>query len=344
MPDMTIDERRRALYPELFMSADERAAANSKLTAEMKATATMTVENQLGAATDHLWQVVAPEAIDAATKKYFDLSNTSHGVEYGLPNNPQVKPIIHVEVVKDAGEALKDTADWEKSALQNAYVPVELHRYSRPFALYNNDIMRGERIATKLTAAVEAVVCGVVNDYLATVKNASGALSETVSADLFTPEYVAHNISALFGEFGGVDDLVLSPELYAKLVPTNALSLGTAPGTYGIGEIHSTAGLNMTPAEGSALASTEGLKGFAVRRNGIAAGFGVPSFEGLQGISVRSLGTVAGVPLVLKSWLDPAAECIWNSVEAMAGFTVANAAGICKLTAAASQTDEEDGE
>ena len=41
MPDMTIDERRRALYPELFMSADERAAANSKLTAEMKQAAQM---------------------------------------------------------------------------------------------------------------------------------------------------------------------------------------------------------------------------------------------------------------------------------------------------------------
>lgn len=344
---MTLDARRKSLYPELFMSAEEREQANTKLAEQVKAemtakglNATMDVSNQLGSATDNLWQVVAPQAIDAVSKKYFNLSNTTHTVEYGVPGNPAVCPPVMVEVVKDAGEAIEDAENWEQSALVNSYVPVTLHRYSRPFVLYNKDLMAGERIATKISAAVEAVVSRVVNKFFGTAFAADGGVLN-VDADTFSPEFVAHNVSRLFSEFGGVDDLVLSPDFFSKLVPTNALSLGTGPGTYGIGNIHCSAGLNTQPAEGSAKVATSGLHGLALRRNGIAAAFGVPDLSNLTNIAVRSLGTVAGIPLILKSWVNAGTEGIWNSVETLAGFAVANETSIVKLSTENTENTED---
>ncbi len=334
---MTLDARRKSLYPELFMSAEEREQANNKLAEQVKAemtakglNATMEVTNQLGSATDNLWQVVAPQAIDAVSKKYFNLANTTHTVEYGVPGNPALCPPVMVEVVKDAGEAIEDATNWEQSALVNDYVPVTLHRYSRPFVLYNKDLMSGERIATKMSAAVEAVVSMVVNRFLGTAFKAKNE-PLNVSVDDFGPEFAAHNVSRLFSEYGGVDDLVLSPDYFAKLVPTNALGLGTGPGTYGIGNIHCSAGLNLEPAAGSSKVSTFYMQGVALRRNGIAAAFGVPDLSNLTNIAVRSLGTVAGIPLILKSWVNAGTEGIWNSVETMAGFTIANDASIVSV-------------
>lgn len=324
-----VTERRKALWPELFMSAEERQSVNARMQEKMDTK--MAVENQLGQSADALWKVVAPNAVDAVSKKYFDLANTTHTVETGLSGNTRINPVVQVEVVKGAGAALKDATDWNDSALENEYVPVKLHRYSRPFALYADDIMRGERIETKLGAAVEAVVASVVNDYFATVA-ASGAAEVEASADVFGPEFVTQNLAPVFGDCGDVDDLVLCPTLHSKLIPVNALSLGTEPGTYGIGKIHKSAGLNV---QNPGMVSTEGVLGVAVRKNGVAAGFGVPDLSQLEGVAVRSLGTVAGIPLVLKSWVDAGTECIRNSVEAMAGFAVANKDGICLVKAEA---------
>ena len=325
MPNMSLDERRKALYPELFMSASEREQATARLAEKMSAEMgtpagglDATMANSLGSSANALWQVVAPTAIDAVTKQYFDLSKTNHVVETGLTNNPNVRPVVHVEVVKGAGEVMKDATDWEQTALDNSYVPVTLHRYSRSFCLYNNDIMKGERIATKLAAAVETVVSGVVKDFFDEIYNNFDPDMARCTVDLgtFGPEFVAHNISGLFGEFGRVDDLILSPSLFAKLVPVNALSLGTAPGTYGIGEIHCSARLGVSGGVNCA--------GFALRKSGVAVGFGLPDLSNMPGIAVRSLGTVAGIPLIVKSWVDAKTEGIWNSVETMAGFTVAD--------------------
>lgn len=320
MPNMSLDERRKALYPELFMSASEREQATARLAEKMSAEMgtpagglDATMANSLGSSANALWQVVAPTAIDAVSKQYFDLSKTNHVVEHNLPNNPNVRPVVHVEVVKGAGEVLKNATDWEQTALVNAYAPVTLNRYSRPFCLYNSDIMKGERIATKLAAAVEAVVAGVVKDFFDEIKASydPDMQEKELSLSTFGPEYVAHNISGIFGEGGRVDDLILSPDFFAKLVPVNALSLGTTPGTYGIGEIHCSAGLGMNA-------------GFALRKSGVAVGFGLPDLSNLPGIAVRSLGTVAGIPLIVKSWVDSKTEGIWNSVETMAGFSVAH--------------------
>ena len=331
MPNMSLDERRKALYPELFMSASEREQATARLAEKMSAEMgtpagglDATMANSLGSSANALWQVVAPTAIDAVTKQYFDLSKTNHVVETGLTNNPSVRPVVHVEVVKGAGEVMKDATDWEQTALDNSYVPVTLHRYSRSFCLYNSDIMKGERIATKLAAAVEVVVKGVVSDFVSLVSNVTSPNTPelTLSLSTFGPEYVAHNISGVFGGAGRVDDLILPPDYFAKLVPVNALSLGTAPGTYGIGEIHCSAGME-----------TGGLDfvGFALRKSGVAVGFGLPDLSNMPGIAVRSLGTVAGIPLIVKSWVDAKTEAIWNSVETMAGFAKGDEAAICIL-------------
>ena len=321
MPNMSLDERRKALYPELFMSAAEQEQASARLAENMSAEMAVpanafqaTMANSLGKSANALWQVVAPTAIDAVSKQYFDLSKTNHVVEYDLPNNPHVRPVVHVEVVKGAGEVMKDATDWEQTALSTTYADVQLHRYSRSFCLYNSDIMRGERIATKLSAAVETVVSGVVKDFYAVIEDSfdgSPAALE-LNDSTFGPEFVAHNISGIFGEKGRVDDLILAPDYFAKLVPVNALSLGTAPGSYGIGEIHCSAG--MVP----------NIKGYALRKSGMAVGFGLPDLSNLPGIAVRSLGTVAGIPLIVKSWVDTKTEGIWNSVETMAGFAVAD--------------------
>ena len=317
--------RKKVLFPTLFMNAEERKAFEAKMAGSQ-----VVDSNTLGQSADTLWSIVSPEAIDAVSKKYFDLGNTTHVVEGYIPADANIRPKVYVEVITDAGSAIKNATDWESSDMANSYVEVTLNRYSRPFGLSSYDIMHGERIQSKIGAAIEAVVAHVVNDYFATAI-ASGATPFTVDPATFSPEIVAGQVSALFGGYGPVDDLILDPTLWAKLVPTNALGLGTAPGTYGIEYLHRTAGLNMTPAGGSALTATKGTHGVAVRRNGIVAGFGLPMYDETTGIAVRSLGTVAGIPLLLKTWTKKGQEVIYNSVETMAGFAVGNVNSIALL-------------
>lgn len=330
-----IAKRKKALFPSLFMSAEERKAFEATMASQV------VDNNNLGQSTTSLWSIISPEAIDAVSKKYFDLGRTTHVVEGFIPSAPGVRPTVHVEVITGAGGALKNATDWNQSNLANKYVPVTLDRFSCPFGLSSYDIMHGEQIRTKIGAAIETVVAAVVNAYFATAlaaaPTASGAAAPSaanagrfvVDASTFGPEVVAGQLSAIFGGYGPVDDLVLDPTLWAKLVPTNALGLGTEPGTYGIEYLHRSAGLNMAANNG--LSATTGLLGLAVRRNGIVAGFGVPSYDETQGIAVQSLGSVAGIPLLLKTWTERGKEIIYNSVETMAGFTVANPLSISVL-------------
>lgn len=336
MPATELVKRKKALFPALFMSADERSQFEARMASQV------VDNNDLGQSDASLWSIISPEAIDATAKKYFDLGRTTHVVEGYIPSAPGVRPTVHVEVVTSAGGAIKNATDWDQSNLVNKYVPVTLDRYSCPFGLSSYDIMHGETIKSKVGAAIESVVAAVVNAYFTTAAaaapTASGAAAPTATnagrflanVSTFGPEVVAQQVSAIFGGYGPVDDLILDPVLWAKLVPTNALGLGTEPGTYGVEYMHRTAGLNMAASNG--LTATTGLLGLAVRRNGIVAGFGVPSYDETQGIAVRSLGTVAGIPLVLKSWTDRGKEIIYNSVETMAGFAVANPLSISVLT------------
>lgn len=316
-----IVKRKKALFPTLFMSAEERKAFQANMAAQVD-------QNNLGGSAAPIWQIISPEAIDAVSKKYFDLSRTNHVVEGYIPAAPGVRPVVNVEVITGAGSAIKNATNWDQSDMDNKYVPVTMDRYSRPFGLSSYDLMHGERIQTKIGAAIEAVVGAVVKDFFLVVQNslsappsatatptATGGAFLTIPSD-FGPEYVAGTLSAIFGGYGPVDDLILDPTLFAKLVPTNALSLGTEPGSYGIEYIHRTAGIPV------------GLKGFALRKNAVAAAFGVPSYDELTGIAVQDLGRVAGIPIILKTWTNKGSEVIYNSVETLAGFKVANTLSI----------------
>lgn len=334
-----IEKRKKALFPTLFMSAEERA--NFKATMASQAVGS----NNLGGSSSPLWEIVSPEAIDATSKKYFDLSRTTHIVEGFIPAAPGVRPVVQVEVVNGAGRALKNAFNWNQSAMQNKYVQVTMDRFSCPFGLSSYDIMHGERIQTKIGAAIESVVFAVVNTFFGTITSAmngvgtlpSASMPGNIGVDLstFGPEVVAGQLSAVFGGYGPVDDLVLDPTLWAKLVPTNALGLGTEPGSYGVEYLHRSAGLNMA-LSGVTETSTTGLYGVALRKNGVVSAFGLPYYDELTGIATQDLGRVAGIPLLLKTWTEKGSEVIYNSVETLAGFKVANSLSVCAITSSGS--------
>lgn len=65
MPNMSLDERRKALYPELFMSAAEQEQASARLAENMSAEMAVpanafqaTMANSLGGSANALWQCV----------------------------------------------------------------------------------------------------------------------------------------------------------------------------------------------------------------------------------------------------------------------------------------------
>jgi len=297
--------------------------------------------NNLGQTADTLWRVIADEWIDTTTKKYTFLDACTTQIRDVIPmEGPGVRPVVNVEMMLGAGTAIINAADWEQSALTNKYIPVTLDRISRPFGLSTYDLMHGERIGTKIGTAIEAVVAGVFAQFsaaIAAVMPAVGAAGITAPVAPTTtaagtagmlvankadwkPEFVAGTVSALFGDYGPVEHLLLSPDALAPLVPSNALSLNYADGgTYGIDRISSTAGIK------SAISDSPGCSGLAMRRDAVLMAGGRPDLSGLESVvSVRDLGTVAGIPLALKSWVRPGSEQIYLSVETMAGFAIGN--------------------
>lgn len=335
---LEMKQKRRycALFPEIAMRHYGEATVRQLMSSSVK----MAVDtNTLGQTSQTLWQTVASKAIDTVSKKYAFLDGLTTDIREAVTvEGPGAYPIVNVEVVTGAGDALTDATDWEKSALANKYVPVTLHRKSRPGGLTSYDLMNGERIETKLAAMVESVMAGAYADFCAAVAAVmpSTLASTTAPASgkagvyvydpaAWGPETVARDISPLFGEYGPVENLVLTPDLLAPLIPVNALSLGYAqPGTYGIDRIESTAGL-------AAAVTGNKCGGLALRKNAICMAAAPPPLDGMTSLGVRSLGTVAGIPLCLKMWEQPGQEIVWFSVETMVGFAVSNAAGIYAL-------------
>ena len=205
------------------------------------------------------------------------------------------------------GGALVDNADWDKSAINNKYVDVKLHRISRPFILTSYDLMRGERVESKVSAAMKEVAQGVVSQFMNAIKK-SGA--ELMPLSKFDPETCA-TLSGAFGEDSETDTLLLSPANYAKIVPTNSLALNPeVTGTYGINHIYKSS--NMTTAGCEIIALTADAVAGAVATPEIVTAYGS---QGMQ-----YLGEVAGIPMVLISTWDYAKQAVKCSVETMAGF------------------------
>lgn len=261
-------------------------------------------------ASGELWKGVADKSTDTIASVVAPIKNFILDVQPDLQvRNPNALPVVQVEVISSMGGALVDNDSWDKSAITNKYVDVKLHRISRPFMLTAYDLMRGERVETKVAAAMKEVAQGVVGQFMSAVNKPDGT-SETLSK--FDPETCA-TISGAFGEQAEVDTLLIDPANYAKIVPTNALALNPeAQGTYGIGHIYKSS--QMAKANANAIALT---------KDGVAGAVATPEIvQAYSGQGMQYLGEVGGIPMVLISSWDYDKQAVKCSVETMAGFTV----------------------
>ena len=261
--------------------------------------------------TSELWKGVADKATDTIASVIAPVKNFILDVQPDLQvRNPEALPVVQVEVISGMGGAIVDNADWNKSEITNKYVDVKLHRISRPFMLTGYDLMRGERVETKVAAAMKEVAQGVVTLFM---RGFTDSAKETISK--FDPETAA-TISGAFGEMAETDTLLLDPANYAKIVPTNALALNpNAEGTYGIGHIYKSSGL--TIAKANAIALT---------KDAVAGAVATPEIvQAYNGQGMQYLGEIAGIPMVLISTWDYDKQAVKCSVETMAGFTITDA-------------------
>ena len=275
--------------------------------------------NTLGSA-EALWKTVSEKYVDEVRKILAPIDQIHTDVSYDLQvRNPDALPTVQVEVVKSVGDALVDATNWNQSAIQNEYKDVKLHRISRPFKLSMYDIMRGERIESKVGAAMNAVAQGVLAQFFAA---ASTAGEHTIAG--MDPETAA-SISGVFGANAETDVLILDPVQYSKLVPTNGLSLNPeTEGVYGIGKIY------------KSLIPGGAYQGLALAKDAIVGACATPEVLTNQpGTAVQYLGTFAGVPMLLMSKFDFDTQCIKCSVETLAGFAMTTAEHIKKVKVAA---------
>ncbi len=301
-------------------------------------------DNNLGQSSETLWSTLADEWVDTLTKRYAPLRYLTTEIKDNVvAENPAVRPVVHVEVIDDAGVAAKNPTNWEQTAFRNHYEPVTLNRFSRSLGLSSYDIANGERVHTKIGALCEAVMAGVWAEFSAlwttpipTAETTSGTVlppitSDTAGAvvyDALTPETIAQQVSTLFGDYGDVDNLILTPTAFGAVVPSNALSLNPEDeGAYGIRHITKSAGLGGLGKLGCATKSWT-VYGLALRRNACCMAAALPMLNEFAGIiSTRMIGEIAGIPLLLKTWVAPGQEQLWVSVETMVGFAVSNPQG-----------------
>lgn len=263
--------------------------------------------------TSELWKGVADKATDTIASVIAPVKNFILDVQPDLQvRNPEALPVVQVEVISGMGGAIVDNADWNKSEITNKYVDVKLHRISRPFMLTGYDLMRGERVETKVAAAMKEVAQGVVGQFMASIKQSDATL---FAISKFDPETAA-TISGAFGENAETDTLLLSPDNYAKIVPTNALALNPeAEGSYGIGHIYKCSQM-----------ANAGCSIMALTKDAVAGAVATPEIvQAYNGQGMQYLGEIAGIPMVLISTWDYDKQAVKCSVETMAGFTITDA-------------------
>jgi hypothetical protein len=273
----------------------------------------MTNANTLGSASGELWKGVSEKYTDSVKKILAPVASQIMDVQTDLQvRNPDACPVVQVEVIHSMGGAMIDGQNWDNSEILNQYVDVKLHRISRPFKLTAYDIMKGERIESKVKAAMETVATGVTNLAFDTILDS--ATLEEVSTDI-SPEYVANTLSSKFGFNGKVDTLILAPAEYSKLVPTNGLSLDPkTEGVYGIGHIYE----SMT---------TDTMQNFRFgwAKDGLVGAVATPEILFTKvGQGMQYLGEIGGIPMVLISSFDYKTQTVMCSVETLAGFAVAD--------------------
>ena len=269
------------------------------------------ITNENTVAADNLWKTVSDKYVDKVRKILAPISELTLDVYPDLTvRNAKASATVQVEVIDSMGEAIENNTDWNKSDIQNHYVDVKLDRISRPFYLTSYDLMHGERIESKVGAAMETVAQAIVKKFFTAAT--TGATKETLTG--FDPETAA-SLSAAFGAARETETLILDPANYAKIVPTNGLSLDPkAEGTYGIGRIH------------KSLIGVEGVNAIALAKDAVVGAMGTQETLLTQpGQIVQSLGTVAGVPMVLIGHWSYDEQAMKMSVETFAGFTQTSA-------------------
>ena len=97
------------------------------------------------------WTIVSQAAIATLEEELASISR------FSLDVSGEFKTDVKVEVIDGAGEALKNTEDWNKSELKTSSVSVTLNRYSRPAGLSYKERKSGVQLANKVQTLVRTV-------------------------------------------------------------------------------------------------------------------------------------------------------------------------------------------
>ena len=269
----------------------------------------MTNDNALGSASGELWRGVSEKYADGVKKILAPIMPQILDVQTDLQvRNPDACPVVQVEVIESMGDAMIDGENWNKSDIKNKYVDVKLHRISRPFKLTAYDIMKGERVESKVKSAMETVAQGVFNLFVDTVKGAKFDPA-VYGASEFSPEKC---VELGTQTANGANTVILCPALYSKIVPTNGLGLDPkTEGVYGIDHIYK---------------AEMDVATVAFERDGVAGAVATPEILLTNnGQGAQFLGEIAGVPMILISSFDYDTQTVKCSVETLAGFAVTDA-------------------
>lgn len=261
-------------------------------------------------ATGELWKGVSEKYADGVKKILAPVASQILDVQTDLQvRNPDACPVVQVEVISSMGDAMIDGENWDTTNIKNKYVDVKLHRVSRPFKLTAYDIMRGERVESKVKAAMEAVAQGVTSLFYAALDEVEGFAGQLQSDGMFSIDDMIP-ISAMITN--GVEGVALDAVSYSKLVPTNGLGLDPkTEGVYGVGHIYKDTTL------------TENNDTYIWAKDGIAGAVATPEILFTKvGQGMQYLGEIGGIPMVLISSFDYNTQTVKCSVETLAGFAV----------------------
>lgn len=321
------------------------AAANSARSKYLAADTQLTVSNNndLYAQSVGTWKVVSDILINPLKQILAGLYGRNVMQDFVAWTPPGIEPTVQVPIINSVGQVLKNPTSWMNSNLDTSLVNVTLTRYSSQAAMSTYDLLYGNRFGELIGALAEAVAQQIMRDYCSAMaaalptKTSDG--SNIVSADgkinlwylenasSITSDYVTKTLGPVFGDRGDVERLVLTPEAYAYLVPTNAMSLTMAPGAYGIGEIMRSAQITNADNANSAI-------GYGLRKDGIVYATGMLNIDAISATNcdIKPLFEIAGIQLYVKTWSFPGNENFFMSVESYAGFSIGNPADVVVIS------------
>lgn len=300
-------------------------------------------DNNLFAQSVGTWKVVSNVSIDTTKQILAGLYGINTMNDFVAWTPPGVEPLVQVPIINSVGTVYKNPASWMNSDLNTSTVNVSLTRYSSQASMTTQDLLFGNRFGEVAGALAEAVAQQIMRDYCAVmaaalptktsdgsnIVSAAGKINlwYLENASSITPEYVTQTLGPVFGDRGDIQRLVLTPEAYAYLVPTNALSLTMAPGAYGIGEILRSAQITNADNANSAI-------GYGLRKDGIAYATGMINIDAIAGTGcdIKPLFEIGGIQMYVKTWSFPGNEKFYMSVEAYAGFSIGNPADVVVIS------------